>query len=90
MHRQHETNRNVVFFADQFRLFGVHPHYHILIRCWEQVADAIIGNGELLLAIVILNVSYPLSLQCESKNKEERKERKEKDASNSVLIDLQH
>ena len=39
----------------QFWLFGVHSDYHILIRCWQQVADAIISNGKLLLTLIILN-----------------------------------
>lgn len=66
MQRQHEQSTNTVLFADQFWLFGVHSHYHILIRGWQQVAYAFLWNRKLLLAIIILNERRAVNTECET------------------------
>lgn len=48
-------------FTYQFRLLCVHPDYHILIKCRQQVTDAIILDREFLIAIIILTELQPLN-----------------------------
>lgn len=52
--------------TNQFRLLRVHPNYHILVKCRQQVADAIILDWEFLIALIILVKAKLLILQCAS------------------------
>lgn len=40
--------------TDQFRLLGVHSHYHILTTIGQQVTDPCIWNGEFLYTPIVL------------------------------------
>lgn len=42
------------WFTDQFRLFGINPHYHVLIRCRQQVTNPLFRYAKFLVTLIIL------------------------------------